>query len=154
MDQQWILLDERTGLHVSWYFWLRVLDEVNRATRYGTPFALMLLEGEIDTPSGKPLKQLQESTCVVPQTIRSTDLGGSICPGRVAILLTHQDAESAEQARDRILERMEAVDTGGVRWVPRLLLHPDDAAEIAILLTSGWLAAGSSMPAVQLQQEA
>ena len=154
MDPMWILIDEQTGLHVSWYFWLRVLDEVNRATRYGTPFALMLLEGEIDTPSGKPLKQLQESTCVVPRAIRSTDLGGSICPGRVAILLTHQDAESAEQARDRILERMEAADTGGVRWLPRLLLYPEDAAEISILLTSGWLDADSSPAEVQLQQEA
>ena len=56
----WILIDERTGLHVAWYFWLRVLDEVNRSTRYGTPFALLLLEGEIEEPTGRS-RQLDDS---------------------------------------------------------------------------------------------
>ncbi len=154
MDQQWILLDERTGLHVSWYFWLRVLDEVNRATRYGTPFALLLLEGEIHVPSGKAQKQLEESACVVPQAIRSTDLGGSICPGRVAVMLTHQDAESAEQARDRILERMAMADTKGVLWAPRLLVHPQDSAEISMLLTSGWVDAAWALSEEELRRPA
>jgi hypothetical protein len=53
------------------------------------------------------------------------------------VLLTHQDAESAEQARDRILERLTAVGTG-IRWMPRLLTFPSDAAEISHLLTGGW----------------
>ena len=89
MDQQWILLDERTGLHVSWYFWLRVLDEVNRSTRYGTPFALLLLEATVETPSNRPQRQLAEAANTVPQAIRSTDLGGIIAPSRVRSTSSH-----------------------------------------------------------------
>jgi len=138
MEQMWILIDGGTGLHVAWYFWLRVLDEVNRSTRYGTPFGLLLLEGQVEAPAGKPLRQLEEAGSTVPRAIRSTDMGGIVAPGRVAVLLTHQDAESAEQARDRILERMTAAGTCGVRWLPTLLTYPEDAAEIATLLTTGW----------------
>jgi hypothetical protein len=138
MDQSWILIDERTGLHVPWYFWLRVLDEVNRSTRYGTPFGLLLLEGEVVTPVGRRQRQLEEAASVVPLAIRSTDLGGIIASGRVGVLLTQQDAESAEQARDRILERVYAADNHGVNWVPRTLVYPGDAGEIAHLLTTGW----------------
>ncbi len=137
MEQMWILIDERTGLHVAWYFWLRVLDEVNRSTRYGTPFALLLLEGEIAEPTGRS-RQLDDSAATVPQAIRSTDLGGTIAPGRVAVLLTNQDEDSAELARDRIIERMEAAGLQGVRWVTRLLTHPSDAGQISHLLTTGW----------------
>jgi hypothetical protein len=46
MDESWILIDQETGLHVGWYFWLRVLDEANRSARYGHPFGLVLLEAE------------------------------------------------------------------------------------------------------------
>ena len=151
MDPMWILIDEQTGLHVSWYFWLRVLDEVNRSTRYGTPFALLLLEGAVETPSNHPQRQLEEAASVVPQAIRSTDLGGTIAPGRVSVLLTHQDAESAEQARDRILERMATAGTVGVRWLPTLLLHPEDSAEVAHLLANGWQAAPATPREVRLQ---
>jgi GGDEF domain-containing protein len=138
MDQQWILIDEETGLHVSWYFWLRVLDEVNRSTRYGTPFGLLLLEAQVEAASARPQRQLQDAASTVPQAIRGTDLGGLIAGDRVGVLLTHQDAESAEQARDRILERMAAAGTHGVRWLPRLLVFPEDTAEISALLTTGW----------------
>ncbi len=150
----WILIDEQTGLHVSWYFWLRVLDEVNRSTRYGTPFALLLLEATVETPSNRPQRQLAEAANTVPQAIRSTDLGGIIAPSRVAVLLTHQDAESAEQARDRILERMAGSGTQGVRWLPTLLLHPEDAAEVAHLLANGWQDAPEAAPEARLPQSA
>lgn len=133
----WILIDERTGLHVGWYFWLRVLDEVNRSTRYGTPFGLLLLEGSIEKPTGRS-RQLEDSAATVPQAIRSTDLGGTIAPGKVAVLLTNQDEKSAELARDRIIERMTAAGLQGVRWDAQLLTHPAHAAQISQLLTTGW----------------
>ena len=70
MDKSWILLDESTGLHVGWYFWLRVLDEVNRAARYGAPFALLLLE--IGTLPACPARAVDEAASRVPDAIRST----------------------------------------------------------------------------------
>src|SRR5690349_9977721 len=106
MDETWVLIDTNSGLHVSWYFWLRVLDEVNRAARYGAPFGLLLLDAE--APSTKASKMLDEAVSYVPATIRSTDLGGVLGRGSAAVLLTHQDAEAAQVARTRILERLAA----------------------------------------------
>jgi GGDEF domain-containing protein len=136
MDKSWILLDEGTGLHVGWYFWLRVLDEVNRAARYGAPFALLLLE--IDTLPACPARTVDEAASRVPDAIRSTDLGGMIGAGRVGVLLPHQDLEAAMLARQRILERLDASSPKGIRWESRLLHYPGDGAEISHLLTSGW----------------
>jgi hypothetical protein len=135
MDRTWVLIDTNTGLHVGWYFWLRVLDEVNRATRYGAPFGLLLLEAE-EAGTARAKRSSADPISLIPPAIRSTDLGGFIAPGRAAVLLTHQDAESAEQARDRILERMGANDVE-IRWQSRLLTFPDHAAEISRLLTTG-----------------
>lgn len=134
VDKSWILLDEGTGLHVGWYFWLRVLDEVNRAARYGAPFALLLLE--IMTPSGCPARAADEALGQVPDAIRSTDLGGVIGDRRVGVLLPHQDVEAAQFARQRILARLEAASPRGVSWESRLLHYPGDAADISNLLTT------------------
>ncbi len=137
MEETWVLLDANTGLHVAWYFWLRVLDEVNRAARYGAPFGLLLLEA--DVAANAPAKLATDATSYLPATIRSTDLGGLLGPGQVGVLLTHQDSESAEQARDRVLERLAR---GGcppaVRWKSQLLTYPNHAAQISYLLTAGW----------------
>ena len=136
MDKSWILLDESTGLHVGWYFWLRVLDEVNRAARYGAPFGLLLLE--IGTPPSCPARVVDDAASRVPDAIRSTDLGGMIGDSRVGVLLPHQDVNAAELARQRILERLDATSPKGIRWDARLLHYPGDGAEISKLLTSGW----------------
>ena len=135
MDETWVLIDAHTGLHVSWYFWLRVLDEVNRAARYGAPFALLLLDPE--APTGRA-KSLDEYASYVPATIRSTDLGGTLGDGSAAVLLTHQDEAAAAVARDRVLERLAASCPAEVTWRSELLCYPADGARISILLTGGW----------------
>jgi hypothetical protein len=136
MNQSWVLIDTNSGLHVPWYFWLRVLDEVNRATRYGAPFALLLLEAEAQP--GKPARLAEDATVHVPAAIRSTDLGGALAPGVAGVLLPHQDAAAAATARARILERIARTCPPALRWRSTLLTHPEDAAEISNLLTAGW----------------
>lgn len=135
MDETWVLIDPQTGLHVRWYFWLRVLDEVNRSTRYGDPFGLLILEAATERRSGE--KVLNEAASAVPATIRSTDLGGKLGEGRVGVLLTHQNGESAGQARDRILDRLAQDSPAGVTWRSELYSYPEHAAEISNLLTTG-----------------
>lgn len=136
MDESWVLIDANSGLHVSWYFWLRVLDEVNRATRYGAPFALLLLDAE--APSGRSAKLLDEAVSYVPAAIRSTDLGGVLGRGAAAVLLPHQDSQAAYIARTRILERLTVTCPREVRWHTQLLSYPEHGAEISNLLTGGW----------------
>src|SRR5438067_7907819 len=72
MDEQSVLFDARTGLYVRWYFWLRVLDEANRAARYGEPFGLLLLDA-----SGGTERQREEAAGAVPGVVRNTDIGGA-----------------------------------------------------------------------------
>jgi hypothetical protein len=136
MDESWILIDKDTGLHVGWYFWLRVLDEANRSARYGHPFGLVLLEAEPKPGAGQ--RAVDEAFSRVPGAIRSTDLGGVLGNGRIGVVLPHQDVPSAESATQRIIERLAASNPGGVVWHARLLCYPGDAAEISNLLTMGW----------------
>ena len=133
MDQTWVLIDGNTGLHVAWYFWLRVLDEVNRSARYGAPFGLLMID--CVTPPGSPAKLLDDAAGRVPAAIRGTDLGGIVAPGRIGIVLPHQDAAAADAAQVRIMERLAASAPRGVRWEARLLCYPGDGAEISFLLT-------------------
>ncbi|HYM16844.1 MAG TPA: hypothetical protein VEZ14_14930 [Dehalococcoidia bacterium] len=135
MDEHWVLLDSATGLHVAWYFWLRVLDEVNRSARYGAPFGLLILEADLHPGSSHRL--LNDAASRVPAAIRSTDLGGVIGLGRAGVLLPHQDVAAAETARRRVMERLERASPPGVRWDARLLCYPGDGAEISNLLTAG-----------------
>ena len=135
MNQSWVLIDTSSGLHVAWYFWLRVLDEVNRATRYGAPFGLLLLEAEVGP--GKPARLADEGITHIPAAIRSTDLGGALGPGVAGVLLPHQDAEAAVTARARILERIDETCPASVGWRATLFCYPEHAAEISNLLTSG-----------------
>lgn len=136
MDESWVLIDANSGLHVSWYFWLRVLDEVNRAARYGAPFGLLMLD--TDVPPGKPARLTDDAMSYVSAAIRSTDLGGTLGSGSAAVLLPHQDVEAAESARACILERLATSCPQAVTWRTEMLCYPRDGARIANLLSGGW----------------
>lgn len=137
MDEKSVLIDASTRLHVRWYFWLRVLDEVNRSTRYGHPFGLLLLECEA-APGSSP-RVVQEAAGRAAGVIRGTDIGGSLGVGRAGIVLPHQDIADAQRATARIVTELDRSSPGGVRWHTRLLCYPGDGAEISNLLTSGWI---------------
>jgi hypothetical protein len=121
VDERWILIDRETGLHVSWYFWLRLLDEVGRSDRYGTSFGLLLLEPAVAAGSKRTP---QEALAHVPEVIRGTDLGGIIGPARAAVILTQQDPASAEAATQRIRERLLPSAAEGISWSSDLLCYP------------------------------
>ena len=133
MDKRWILVDRDSGLCMGWYFWLRVLDEVNRSARYGAPFGLLLLDAH--APEGASRHAVDEAVSAITGAIRATDLGGLLGRGSAAVLLPEQGAGSAAAATSRILERLKP-RSGGVTWTQRLLSYPGDAAEISHLLTS------------------
>jgi GGDEF domain-containing protein len=133
MDNRHILIDAESGLHVAWYFWLRVLDEVGRSGRYGNPFGLLLLDLECDP--GVPPRSLDEAAALVPGAIRGTDLAGRLGAQRVGVILLEQDAEGALAATARLLGDL-AAGPRGVRWKHELLAYPRDAADISHMLTT------------------
>lgn len=134
VSDTWILIDQETGLHVGWYFWLRLLDEVNRSSRYGSPFGLLLMEAE---QRSAPRRVIDEESSKVADAIRSTDLAGRLGDGRVGVILFEQDAEGAETAKTRILERLAEHASGAISWRPSLYCYPNDAFAISNLLTQG-----------------
>jgi PleD family two-component response regulator len=134
VSENWILIDHETGLHVGWYFWLRVLDEVNRSGRYGSPFGLLLLEPE---QRAAPRKVIDEASSKVANAVRSTDLAGRLGAGRVGVILFEQDEAGAETAAQRILERLAARSSATVSWQHSLYCYPRDAFAISNLLTQG-----------------
>jgi hypothetical protein len=132
VDKNWILIDDETGLHVGWYFWLRVLDEANRSSRYGNPFGLLMLRGDFE---GLTERQQCEALAGVARAIRSTDVGGRLNHSKAAVILLEQDAISAQAAAERITQRLGA--EASTRWSTDLYCYPGDAAAISNLLTQG-----------------
>ena len=133
VSENWILIDQETGLHVSWYFWLRVLDEVNRSSRYGSPFGLLMLEPE---QQGAPRRVVEDASSRLADAVRSTDLAGRLSEGRVGVILLEQDVEGAQTAVERILERL-GQRTSNMSWRTNLYCYPRDAFAISNLLTQG-----------------
>ena len=133
VSENWVLIDHETGLHVGWYFWLRVLDEVNRSSRYGNPFGLLVLEPE--QPSA-PRRVVEDAASRLADAVRSTDLAGRLRGGGVGVLLFEQDAAGAEAAAARILDQLGS-RSSGVSWRTNLFCYPRDAFAISNLLTQG-----------------
>jgi hypothetical protein len=133
VDERWILIDRDTGLHVGWYFWLRLLDEVGRSDRYGNNFGLLLLEAGGAAASSH--RTAGEALARVAAVIRGTDLGGLIAPDRAGIILTQQEPEQAEVGAKRITGLLESHAPAGVTWTSELFCYPRDAAAVTHLLT-------------------
>jgi len=132
MDDRWVLIDQDTGLHVSWYFWLRVLDEVNRSARYGNPFGLLILDVEGD---GMPRRVVEEGASRVADAIRSTDIAGRLGSARVGVILMEQEAQAAAAGAERIVELLS--ERSPIAWRSDLYCYPTDGAAISNLLTLG-----------------
>jgi GGDEF domain-containing protein len=93
------LYDTKTGLCADWYFKLRLQEEITRASRYGTPFGLMLVSvAKPDDPGAR-----DRVVAAMSQTFRDTDLVGHVdTDARFGVLLVNTDAESSELARMRL----------------------------------------------------
>jgi PleD family two-component response regulator len=131
VDRDSILIDQASGLHVGWYFWLRVLDEVNRSARYGNPFGLLILDVDVNGRRNGNEDELNE----VAASIRSADVGGRLSPHRAGVMLLEQDVASAKAGTERIVMRLKSAS--GTDWRSNLYCYPSDGAAISNLLTQG-----------------
>lgn len=101
-DRRRPTLDRETGLLASWYFTLRVDEEIRRATRYGQVFTIVMIAA-----SGSHLQRVAAEA--VTGALRATDLAGVTASG-VALLLTHTSAAGA----DIVIERLASLLPGAV----------------------------------------
>lgn len=93
------IVNDDTGLYVDWYFRLRLEEEIERARRYDTHFAVL-----VATPSG--IHQESEQTTAsaanghaVQRHLRTADLPALLREGSLAVLLPHTKREAALQRR-------------------------------------------------------
>jgi len=103
--------DELTGLANRAHFLARVAEEIEKAKRYGYPFALVVVDPALNQAHGREygdscLVALAE---VLRSTVRKSDLVARLAPGDAfALLLPHQARESANHAAERVRHAVDA----------------------------------------------
>lgn len=132
-------VDGLTGLYVRRYFDLRVSEEIERARRFGTSFALVMLDLDdfkrLNDTQGhiagdRALRQVAE---VAERQLRGVDLAARYGGEELAFLLPRTSLADAHAVAERIRAAIAAHDFGG---------HPITAS----LGVAGWTEAGVTDP--------
>jgi diguanylate cyclase (GGDEF)-like protein len=136
--------DELTGLPNRAQFENRVSEELEKARRYGYPFAVVLVDPDRFSAVNQAFGPAHGDACllalaeVLSVNVRKSDLIARLGPGdEFALLLPHQDAEAARQAVDRLARAIEAHAFPKRRRVGVSLgwaVYPHDAVEREALL--------------------
>ena len=106
--------DELTGLANREHFLVRVGEEIEKAKRYGHPFALLVVDPDrfasINEAYGRPYGDscLVAFATLLKETIRKSDLVGRLSPGdEFGLLLPHQAETAAREAAQRVRTAIE-----------------------------------------------
>jgi hypothetical protein len=86
--------DRDTGLHMEWYFRLRVDEEIARARRYGTPFTVL-------TVTAAERQTLDAARITMKQWLREVDFAGDL-GDMVALCLPNTARPGAEPVIERL----------------------------------------------------
>jgi hypothetical protein len=86
--------DRDTGLCATWYFRLRIDEEIARAERYRQVFTLV-------TVSAPTAEAMTDARVAVRKSLRSVDLAGSLGDA-IAVLLPNTGMDGARSAMERI----------------------------------------------------
>ncbi|HYM15864.1 MAG TPA: hypothetical protein VEZ14_09910 [Dehalococcoidia bacterium] len=125
------LLEDRGGLS-AWFMRYMLDREVDRARRYGRPFAI--LRATPDALAGQPVPPAALSAAVSAALVaaRRTDFVGWDGPTSLLILMPETSPEEAALAArrwsDEIWVRTRA--TGGYKWHIALVEGPDGIADL------------------------
>ncbi len=118
-DRRRPTVDRATGLLASWYFRLRIEEEIARAQRYGQIFTLLCVSA--GTPESRAA-----AVSAINGGLRSIDLAGIIGDG-VAVLLPNTDRTGATSAMERLKQQVPDVEMTASE-------HPADGTTLATLL--------------------
>jgi diguanylate cyclase (GGDEF)-like protein len=136
--------DELTGLANRAHFEGRVTEEIEKARRYGHPFALVLVDPDRFASINEAYGRSYGDSCLVSfaallkQAIRKSDLVGRLGPGdEFALLLPNQAEVAARQAAQRIRAAVESHAFPRRRRLTAsvgVACYPADGADAAALL--------------------
>jgi hypothetical protein len=93
-DSKRTTFDRETGLHMEWYFRLRVDEEIARAKRYGQPFTVLTLTSE-------ERQTLDAARITMKQWLREVDFAGDL-GDMVALCLPNTARPNAEPVIARL----------------------------------------------------
>jgi cyclic di-GMP phosphodiesterase len=132
--------DTLTGLFNHGFFQIYLEREIRRYERYGTAFALALID--IDSfffynHRHGPLKgdrMLKEVSEIIKENIRKTDLAARYAGDVFAVILTESDTKTAVKPIDRIREWVEKMPDPATTVSIGLAAYPQDATSKAGIL--------------------
>jgi diguanylate cyclase (GGDEF)-like protein len=132
-------VDGLTGLYVRRYFDLRVSEEIERARRFGTSFALVMLDLDdfkrLNDTHGHLAgdRALREVAALAERQLRGVDLAARYGGEELAFLLPRTSLADAHAVAERIRAAIDAYDFGGLHIT-------------ASLGVAGWTEAGVTDP--------
>lgn len=132
-------IDGLTGLYVRRYFDLRVSEEIERARRFGTSFALVMLDLDdfkrLNDTHGHLAgdRALREVAALAERQLRGVDLAARYGGEELAFLLPRTSLADAHAVAERIRAAIDGYDFGGLHIT-------------ASLGVAGWTEAGVNDP--------
>lgn len=106
-------LDRMTGLYVHHYFQERLIEEIKRSERTGTPLTLLMADLDhfknINDTYGHQQGDiiLKGTASIIHQNIRGFDIASRYGGEEFAIILTETDSETAETIAERLRTKIE-----------------------------------------------
>lgn len=114
-------------VHDRAYLQARLREELERARRHGSPFALLVFEA-VPSNDGIPLgKRVRAALEAVAPQLRGSDVVARVFEDTIAALLVETDERGAADALLRLRSRV-MVHAG--RWHATLLTYPRQGADI------------------------
>jgi diguanylate cyclase (GGDEF)-like protein len=132
-------IDGLTGLYVRRYFDMRVAEEIERARRFGTSFALVMLDLDdfkrLNDTHGHLVgdRALREVAALAADQLRGVDLAARYGGEELAFLLPRTNLADAHAVAERIRAAVEGHEFGGLHIT-------------ASLGVAGWTEAGVELP--------
>lgn len=118
VDRRRPTFDRETGLYATWYFRLRVEEEIARAARYATPFTLLCISSQSPVALNAP-------RMAIKHWLRQIDFAGDL-GNVIAVLLPNTNRAGAAIVLERISKLVTGVDL-------RLAEYPADGTTAAQL---------------------
>lgn len=123
------IYDEKSHWYQEWYFELRLAEEIDRATRYGTPLALVVAFLTDDVKKNdRTLVQILQS--IAANSLRRSDIPGILGDYGYGLVLPHTTPEQAEAVITRLQKAFTpytvALGTSS---------YPEDRSNVSELLT-------------------
>jgi diguanylate cyclase (GGDEF)-like protein len=143
-------IDSLTGLFNHGYFYEYLGREIERASRYGHPVSLMMLDidrfKDYNDTSGHPAgdRALRDISRIIQASIRKTDLAARYGGEEFAVVLPETSLDGTRPLAERIRKAVEEYDFPGEELLPHgrmtisigIAVYPEQATNVTDLVSA------------------